>query len=117
MPKLKPSQRPLDRMITLRVDAATRDEWQAQARAAGLSLGDWLRVQVSCGTGVRALPRRKPPPSADPALLAAIGRIGGNLNQIARAANRQQWPGEIELLRRLIDIERALANLAPPHDD
>ena len=117
MPKLKPSQQPLDRMITLRVDAATRDEWQARSKADGLPLGDWLRVQVSSGTGRHSTPRRKPPPLADPALLAAIGRIGGNLNQIARAANRQQWPGEIELLRRLIDIERALGNLVPPHDD
>ena len=104
-------------MITLRVDTQTRSEWQAQAKADDLTLGDWLRLQVSSGTGRHSTPRRKPPPLADPALLAAIGRIGGNLNQIARAANRQQWPGEIALLGRLIDIERALANLAPPHDD
>ena len=117
MPKLKPSQRPLDRMITLRVDTQTRNEWQARAKADGLSLGDWLRLQMSSGSGRHSTPRRKPPPLADPALLAAIGRIGSNLNQIARAANRQQWPGEIDLLRRLIDIERALKNLAPPNDD
>ena len=54
---------------------------------------------------------------ADPKLLAAISRIGNNLNQIARAANRQQWPGEIDLLHRLINIHRALRNLAPSHDD
>ncbi len=107
----------LDRMVTLRVDAVTRDEWQGQARAAGLSLGDWLRVQVSSGTGRSITPRRKPPPLADPKLLAAISRIGNNLNQIARAANRQQWPGEVELLHRLINIHRALRNLAPSHDD
>ena len=111
------SHAPLDRMVTLRVDSVTRDEWQGQARAAGLPLGDWLRVQVSSGTGVRALPRRKPPPLADPKLLAAMSRIGNNLNQIARAANRQQWPGEIDLLHRLINIHRALKNLAPSHDD
>ena len=118
MPEHTTSQAPLDKMITLRVDTATRAEWQSQAHAAGLSLGDWLRVQVSGGSGVRpVIPRRKSPPAADPALLAAIARIGNNLNQLARAANRQQWPGELELLRRLIDIERALTKLAPSHDD
>ena len=111
------SHAPLDRMVTLRVDSATRAEWQAQAQSAGLSLGDWLRVQVSSGTGRHVTPRRKPPPLADPKLLAAMSRIGNNLNQIARAANRQQWPGEIELLHRLINIHRALKNLAPSHDD
>ena len=111
------SHAPLDRMVTLRVDSATREEWQARARAAGLSLGDWLRVQVPSGTARQITPRRNPPPVADPKLLAAISRIGNNLNQIARAANRQQWPGEIELLHRLINIHRALKNLAPSHDD
>ena len=112
------SHAPLDKMVTLRVDAATRDDWQARARAAGLSLGDWLRVQVSGVSGGRHVaPRRKPPPLADPKLLAAMSRIGNNLNQIARAANRQQWPGEIDLLHRLINIHRALKNLAPSHDD
>ena len=39
------------------------------------------------------------------------------MNQIARAANRQQWPGEVELLRQFINIHRALKNLASSHKD
>ena len=31
--------------------------------------------------------RRKPAPRVDPALVLAVGRIGGNLNQIARFVN------------------------------
>ena len=117
MPKLKTSQRPLDQIITLRVDAKTRSDWKSQAQAAGLPLSDWLRMQVSSGTGRHSFPKRRPPPPADPALLAAIGRTGNNLNQLARAANRQQWPAEIELMRRLINIERSIKNLVPTHDD
>ena len=116
MPRLKPSQSKLDQVITLRVDAGTRANWQAQAQAAGLPLGDWLREQVASGTGRRTLPRRNPPLLVDPKLLGAIERIANNLNRLAWAANRQQWPGEIDLLPCLIDIERALRNLVPSHD-
>ena len=53
----------------------------------------------------------------NPAVPAAIACIGNNLNQLARAANRQQWPGEIDLLCQLIDIERFIGNRVPSHDD
>ena len=117
MPKRNNNQPLLDQMITLRVSAQTRSEWQARARAAGVPLGDWLRSQIADPAGRRPLPRRKPPPPVDPALLAAIARIGNNLNQLARAANRQQWPAPMRLLAQLIRIERAVTDQAPPRDD
>ena len=116
MPKLKKNQVPLDQKITLRVTAQTRADWKRRAQASGLPLGDWIREQVSSRTGRHMMPRRRPPPPAVPALLAAIARIGNNLNQLARAANRQQWPDPLNLLERLISIERALNDLAPPYD-
>ncbi|WGI23516.1 plasmid mobilization relaxosome protein MobC [Amylibacter sp. IMCC11727] len=55
-------------------------------------------------------------PRVDPALRLAVGRIGGNLNQIARATNRALLAGRIELdtlalARQLVVIERQLAQL------
>ena len=55
-------------------------------------------------------------PRVDPALVLAVGRIGGNLNQIARWLNRAMLVGRTELdslavARRLLVIERQLAQL------
>ena len=107
-------KRKLDKLVRVRMDEDTLDSWRVCASEAGLTLSDWLRSQVGAGR-LRPGPRRDPPP-ADPALLAQIARSGNNLNQLARAANRQQWPDRAELLLRLAAIERTLANLVPPDD-
>ena len=59
---------------------------------------------------------REPIPRVDPALVLAVGRIGGNLNQIARWLNRAMLVGRTDLdsltvARRLLVIERQLAQL------
>ena len=108
-------KRKLDKMVKVRMDEDTLDSWRFCASEAGLTLSDWLRSQVGEGR-LRPGPRRDPPPT-DPALLAQIARCGNNLNQLARAANRQQWPDRAELLLRLAAIERALENLVPSDVD
>ena len=55
-------------------------------------------------------------PRVDPALVLAVGRIGGNLNQIARWLNRAMLVGRVDLdalivARRLLTIERQLAHI------
>jgi len=106
----------LDKVIGVRIDGATLSTWTALAKASDLTIGEWARRMI--WNNKKALPtlRRRPPPAADPKLLAAVGRIGNNLNQIARAANRNQLPGQRELLARLIDIDRKLDELLW-HDD
>ena len=60
--------------------------------------------------------RRKPVPRIDPALVLAVGRIGGNLNQIAHWLNRAMLVGRADLdsltvAHRLLVIERQLAQI------
>ena len=116
MARPKKSNVVLDQMIGVRIDSATLSTWTALAKASGLTIGEWARVMIQNNKEALPIIRRPPPPAADPKLLAAVGRCGNNLNQIARAANRNELPGQRELLARLIDIDRKLDGLLR-HDD
>lgn len=56
------------------------------------------------------------PPPVEPALLRELTRLGNNLNQLARAANRQEPVPAAALLVRLIEIDRELAALRRAHE-
>ena len=83
----------------------------------GLSMSALLR-QLATGAAPK---RRKPAPRVDPALVLAVSRYGGNLNQIARwlnAATRAGRASEVEALRvatALVGIERRLADVLAQH--
>ncbi|PWE28386.1 plasmid mobilization relaxosome protein MobC [Maritimibacter sp. 55A14] len=85
---------------------------RAKAEAAGLPAATLLREAL----GLTEARRRKPISRVDPALVLAVGRIGGNLNQIARWLNHAMLVGRTDLdtltvARRLVVIERQLAAL------
>ncbi|EET46904.1 alveicin A immunity protein [Thalassobium sp. R2A62] len=85
---------------------------RANAEAAGMPAATLLREAL----GLTEARRRKPIPRVDPALVLAVGRIGGNLNQIARWLNRAMMAGRVDLdgltvARRLLTIERQLAQI------
>ena len=118
MARPKKSDAALDKVVGVRIDSTTQAAWSALARASGLTIGEWARAMILGNQ--RSLPvlRRPPPPAVNPALQAAVGRCGNNLNQIARAANRSGIQGrELRaLLARLIDLRRRL-DAALRHDD
>ncbi|WP_168161442.1 plasmid mobilization protein [Oceanicola sp. S124] len=83
----------------------------------GLSMSAMLR-QLATGAAPK---RRKPAPRVDPALVLAVSRYGGNLNQIARwlnTATRAGRASEVEALRvaaALVGIERRLVEVIAQH--
>ena len=92
--------------------ASEKAQLRAKAEAAGLPVSTLLRKAL----GLTEARRRKPIPRVDPALVLAVGRIGGNLNQIARWLNYAMKVGRTDLdtltvARRLVVIERQLAAL------
>lgn len=99
--------------FVFRCTAAEKAELRQKAEAAGVPVATLLRE----GLGRTDARRRKPAPRVDPALVLAVGRIGGNLNQIARWLNRANATGltptidAVEVARRLLSVERQLAQL------
>lgn len=97
--------------IVFRCTEAEKAELRSKADAAGLSAAELLREAL----GLAQARRRKPVPHVDPRLVLALGRIGGNLNQIARRANasaRRQTLGPQEALAlasALVSLDRQLA--------
>jgi hypothetical protein len=115
LPKRPP---PLTQRVTLRLPADTADAWRYQAKAADITLSDWVRRRVDGGHAVPAVkprhPRRLRTLTADPVLLRQLAAIGSNLNQIARVLNSVGLtPGDhAELLAELAAIQRELHRLA-----
>mgnify|MGYP001324049990 FL=1 len=99
--------------FVFRCTAAEKAQLRQKAEAAGVPVATLLREALG-RTDAR---RRKPAPRVDPALVLAVGRIGGNLNQIARWLNRAHAAGltptidAVEVARRLLSVERQLAQL------
>jgi hypothetical protein len=76
----------------------TEQEWETideAAKRAGLSIGAYLRT-LACGSaGPRAV-RRPPVERRELArLLGHLGKVGSNLNQLARAFNRDRQAPEL----------------------
>lgn len=94
--------------IKLRVSEEERTRWLAKAKDAGVTLSALIRQ------GLESAPVRRPRRrvETDPALLRELARIGNNLNQIARWANRNKQGAEARgVLVALVDIDRELAAL------
>ena len=99
------------RWIKLRASAAERARWQALAASRGVSLSELIRASLG---SLRLRARREPPPVA-PELLRELARIGNNLNQLARAANRHEPVTATALLARLMEAaDRVLAQVPWP---
>lgn len=102
----------LTETFVFRCTANEKSQLRAKSAAAGLPAATLLREAL----GLTEARRRKPVPCVDPALVLAIGRIGGNLNQIARSLNHVMLAGRTDLdsltvARSLVMIERQLALL------
>ncbi len=107
-----PAKEPLTETFVFRCTASEKAQLRAKAEAAGLPASTLLREAL----GLTEARRRKPIPRVDPALVLTVGRIGGNLNQIARWLNRAMLAGRVDLdsltvARRLLTIERQLAQI------
>lgn len=78
--------------LTVRFTPAEREQLEALADRAGLTLGSYLRSRALETPTMRAI--RRPTAAVDvlKRLLGQVGKIGGNLNQLAKGVNRGETP-------------------------
>ena len=98
--------------IEIRTTPEEKRRWQEIAENKGVSLSELVRSAL----GGQRLRKRREPPRVDPDLLRELARMGNNLNQLARAANRRQPVPAAALLVRLIEIDRELSALRAAHE-
>lgn len=116
MSKRETAQRPMrDLLLRVRCSEEERTAWLCKARAQERSLSEYAR----CVLSAEPLQRRARPPEVDPVLLAAVGRAGNNLNQIARAINVDRKAGRsidlIAVRTLLMALDRQLAEIVTEH--
>lgn len=102
--------------VRLRLKPAEQADWQAQAEAEDRTLSDLIRKRMGSArpTGIEPKRQRRMGRKADPALLAALGRVGNNLNQVAKWANTYKTDAEArQVLAALVSIERILLSYRP----
>lgn len=113
----KPARPGLCETVVLRCTTEEKRHLKLCAESAGLSMSELLRGSL----GLIKLSRRRPAPKADPALVAALGRLGANLNQIARAMNAARAAGAmrqldaLDIAASLVSLDRQLGVLLAAH--
>ena len=90
--------------VHARVSPPERAEWRAKAAAAGVPVSDLLRQAIA-----RTRTWTAPAADAERERTRQIARIGNNLNQLARWANRHASAVEaVEVIAYLVAFEREL---------
>jgi len=93
--------------VHARVSPAERADWQAKAAAAGVPVSDLLRQAMA-----RTRTWTAPAADAERERTRQVARIGNNLNQLARWANRHASAVEaVEVIAYLVAFERELRKL------
>lgn len=97
--------------IKVRVKDDERIAWQAQAKASHMTLSNFIRTKIGSADLVSRDPKiTKPCRRADPELIQSLGRIGSNLNQIAKWANIYKSEAEAVLvIAALVSIDAKLS--------
>jgi hypothetical protein len=71
------------------------------------ALADWLR-SLAIGEEIQIKRQRRPVPVADPELIRHWAKIGGNINQIARALNQANKIGKPVNLPQILAVLTAI---------
>ena len=112
---------PLTNRVAFRLPFSIAFAWKSAAKAQGQTLSDWLRLQVRLDEIKHEPTNVKPPRQrevikkyirVDPAFVRELGRIGSNLNQIARQINHVAAANQtIDVVATLVVLQEIQAKL------
>ena len=96
--------------IPTRFSEGEKDRLTHAARAAGVTLSDFIRASALSQPLPPPRPQRANRPTVKDgeqlaSLLLAVGRIGNNANQLAHVANSGSWPEAHALQTAVADIQ------------
>ena len=108
----KPQRR--DKWLQVKVSESEREHLKMLAHSQNVTVADLVRQAVEHRVAGIAPKRQRLTRAADPKLIAALGRIGNNLNQVGRWVNRYKSGADaVEVLAALVAIEREIKALLP----
>jgi len=109
------------RELTIRMTDDELAAVRAKAAARGVGMADLARKLLADAEDIEVRPTRRrrgvapargPAPTADPALVREVARIGNNVNQLARWANtRKSGVEAVEVLVELAALDRDVMRL------
>lgn len=101
--------------LKIRITPEEKAALKLLAKSRDMTLADYVRQRVGEAKEVGREPKKTGEfRRADPMLLANIGRVGSNLNQIARWANRYKSAAEAAgVITALVAIEQVLLSKVP----
>lgn len=95
--------------IDFRVSAEEKTEIEKAAERAGLDVGGYARAQCLAAPKTRAARRPTVETKGLARAVAELGKVGSNLNQIARVANSEKRIIEAEIRAVLSEVRQAVA--------
>jgi hypothetical protein len=97
------------------IRASDEELAELKNRAADQPLAEWLRELGLGQQRKRERERWTPPPTVDPQLIRHIAMIGNNINQIARALNKNPNADSMAVLVEIQHIQKGLNQLVEIH--
>lgn len=93
--------------LQIRIDDGVKEQWLLKAKEQGTTLTELIVTAVD---GTKFSRRKRI--NVDPALIRELAKLGNNLNQIARWANRYKADANaLAVIAELINIDREIARI------
>ena len=104
-----------EKWIHVRLSEEERAAWQAMAKEQKLTVADLIRKRMGESRTVDREPKRtRAARRADPELIQSMGRVGSNLNQLARWANTFGSGADAgHIIKCLLAIDQTLSSYRP----